>query len=96
MPNEDDLLASGEAPAAPPDDPAELARDIDRTRQRLGDTVAALAAKTNVKAQAKRKARDISGRAKATAQRHPELPAAAIAAAAWAAAVALWRRDSHG
>ena len=93
--------------SAPPNDPAELARDIERTRERLGDTVEALAAKANVKAQAQRKAREISGRAKAagtaraqravtTLQRRPEVVAAAIAAAAWAAAVALWRRDSHG
>jgi ElaB/YqjD/DUF883 family membrane-anchored ribosome-binding protein len=38
-----------------PQDPAQLERDIQRTRQELGDTVEALAEKTDVKAQAKRK-----------------------------------------
>jgi ElaB/YqjD/DUF883 family membrane-anchored ribosome-binding protein len=38
-----------------PDDPAELREDIERTRQELGDTVAALAEKTDVKTRAKDK-----------------------------------------
>jgi len=39
----------------PPEDPAQLRADIERTRQDLGDTVAALAEKTDVKARAKEK-----------------------------------------
>ena len=36
-------------------DPEQIKRQIDATREELGDTVEALAAKTDVKAQAKRK-----------------------------------------
>jgi len=38
-----------------PDDPAQLRDDIERTRQDTGDTVAALAEKTDVKTRAKEK-----------------------------------------
>jgi len=43
----------------PPEDPAELRADIERTRQDLGDTVAAIAEKTDVKARAKEKVSDV-------------------------------------
>jgi ElaB/YqjD/DUF883 family membrane-anchored ribosome-binding protein len=43
----------------PPEDPAELRADIERTRQDLGDTVAALAEKTDVKARAKEKVSEV-------------------------------------
>ena len=36
-----------------PDDPEQLRQDIERTREQLGDTVEALVAKADVKAQAK-------------------------------------------
>jgi hypothetical protein len=53
----------GDAPAAPagttPETPAELRADIERTRQDLGDTVAALAEKTDVKARAKEKVAEV-------------------------------------
>ena len=42
-----------------PDDPAELRADIERTRQDLGDTVAALAEKTDVKTRAKEKVSEV-------------------------------------
>jgi hypothetical protein len=42
-----------------PEDPAELRADIERTRQDLGDTVAALAEKTDVKARAKDKVSEV-------------------------------------
>ena len=49
----------GDAPAqSTPDNPAEMREEIERTRQDLGDTVAALAEKTDVKAQAKRKVQE--------------------------------------
>jgi ElaB/YqjD/DUF883 family membrane-anchored ribosome-binding protein len=38
-----------------PEDPAQIREQIEATREELGDTVEALAAKTDVKAQAKRK-----------------------------------------
>ena len=45
-------------PVTDTQDPQEIQREIAQTRQELGDTVEALAAKTDVKAQAKRKAQD--------------------------------------
>ena len=47
------------APAPLPEDPALLRADIERTRLELGDTVAALAGKTDVKARAKEKVADV-------------------------------------
>jgi ElaB/YqjD/DUF883 family membrane-anchored ribosome-binding protein len=46
-------------PTGPPEDPAQLRADIERTRQDLGDTVAALAEKTDVKARAKEKVAEV-------------------------------------
>jgi hypothetical protein len=42
-----------------PEDPAELRAEIERTRLALGDTVAALAEKTDVKARAKEKMAEV-------------------------------------
>jgi ElaB/YqjD/DUF883 family membrane-anchored ribosome-binding protein len=55
------LDESGAAPQSqqPPEDPAQLRDDIERTRQDLGDTVAALAEKTDVKARAKEKVSEV-------------------------------------
>jgi Protein of unknown function (DUF3618) len=54
---------TGDAPAAAahptPESPAELRADIERTRQDLGDTVAALAEKTDVKARARDKVAEV-------------------------------------
>jgi hypothetical protein len=44
--------------------PEEIRRDIEETRGELGDTVEALAAKADVKAQAKDKVDDVKGQAK--------------------------------
>ena len=50
----------GDAPAQPtPENPAEMRDEIERTRQELGDTVAALAEKTDVKARAKDKVAEV-------------------------------------
>jgi hypothetical protein len=78
-------------------DPNELARDIERTRGQLGDTLQALAARANVKARAKEKAIEISGRVTTAARPwlRPALAAAAVSAAAWAVAIAYWWRDHH-
>jgi hypothetical protein len=54
-------VAAGQDVAARPDGTEELRREIERTRRELGDTVAALAAKTDVKA----RARDTADRMKA-------------------------------
>jgi ElaB/YqjD/DUF883 family membrane-anchored ribosome-binding protein len=54
------LDEQGGAPSQqPPEDPAQLREDIERTRQDLGDTVAALAEKTDVKARAKEKVSEV-------------------------------------
>ena len=47
--------------------PAEIRAEIDETRGELGDTVEALAEKTDVKAQAKAKVEDVKEQAKAKA-----------------------------
>jgi len=46
---------TGSAAVTDPQDPEQIQRDIERTREELGGTVEALAAKTDVKAQAKHK-----------------------------------------
>ena len=52
--------APATAPAhATPESSAELRADIERTRQELGDTVAALAEKTDVKARAREKVAEV-------------------------------------
>jgi ElaB/YqjD/DUF883 family membrane-anchored ribosome-binding protein len=57
-----------------PRTPEEIRREIDETREELGDTVEALAAKTDVKAQVKGRVQEIRGDA---AQRKDELLAKA-------------------
>src|ERR1700722_14985019 len=49
---------------APPDNPEALVEEINRTREELGNTVEALAAKADVKARAQQKATDVSGQLK--------------------------------
>ena len=49
-----------------PDDPDQIRQDIERTREQLGDTVEALVAKTDVKAQAKGKVGQLTERLKGT------------------------------
>ena len=57
--------------------PDELRRDIEQTREQLGDTVEALAEKTDVKAQAKLRADSLKGTAR---QKRDEVTAKAKAA----------------
>src|SRR4030095_6266280 len=54
------------APAAP-DDPQALERQIERTREQLGQTVELLAAKADVKSRAQAKAAELSDRFKSKA-----------------------------
>ena len=49
---------SGSAVSSGSDDPEQIRQEIEETRQELGDTVEALAAKTDFKEQAKRRAAD--------------------------------------
>ncbi len=58
--------------------PEELRQDIEETRQQLGDTVEALAEKTDVKAQAKRRIDSLKGTAR---QKQEQAKAKAKAAA---------------
>ena len=51
-------------PSAPPDNPDALVEEITRTREELGNTVEALAAKVDVKARAQQKATEVSGQLK--------------------------------
>jgi hypothetical protein len=51
-------------PSAPPDNPDALVEEINRTREELGNTVEALAAKVDVKARAQQKATEVSGQLK--------------------------------
>jgi hypothetical protein len=94
MSNDTTTRANG----SPPADPAELKAEIARTREDLGETAAALAAKTDVKARVRAKASDVAGRSTqlagtvrdqvATTVRRP-VPVAVIAAVVSAATVAL-------
>jgi hypothetical protein len=49
---------------APPENAGELMAEIERTREELGDTVEALAAKADVKARAQQRAAEVSGQLK--------------------------------
>jgi hypothetical protein len=94
------------AHGATPTEPDELKAEIARTRADLGETAAALAAKTDVKARVRAKASDVAGRTTAlagtvrdraaTTVRRP-VPVAIIAAVASAAVVAfvLIRRSNR-
>jgi Protein of unknown function (DUF3618) len=67
---------AGDAAAARPDDPQALSQEIERTREQLGQTVAALAAKADVKVRAREKAGQVAGRLKTTAARRRQQAAA--------------------
>ena len=61
------MTAEGPADAqGVPEDPEQLRQDIERTREQLGETVEALVAKTDVKAQAKGKVGQLTDRVKGT------------------------------
>lgn len=52
--------------------PTDLRQDIERTRERLGETVERLAAKADVRGQAKAKATELAGRVKSARTRSRE------------------------
>ena len=60
--------AADRAPA-PPDEPRRLAEEIERTREQLGETVEALAAKVDLRARAQEKAGQLTARLKGKARR---------------------------
>ena len=58
------MTLSGPAEVGPPDDIQELRQEIEQTREQLGETVGQLVAKTDVKARARDKAAELTGRVK--------------------------------
>jgi hypothetical protein len=94
MSNDTTTRANNSAPT----DPGQLRAEIARTRDDLGETAAALAARTDVKARVRARAADVAGRTTAlagtvrdraaTTVRRP-VPVAIIAAIASAATVAM-------
>ena len=64
-----------------PEDPEQLRQDIERTREQLGETVEALVAKADVKAQAKDKVGQLTGKLKGTTAQAKEQASARAAQA---------------
>jgi ElaB/YqjD/DUF883 family membrane-anchored ribosome-binding protein len=54
-------------------EPEEIRDNIEQTREELGDTVAAMAEKTDVKKQAQAKAEELRGQAERIAQENPPM-----------------------
>jgi hypothetical protein len=70
-----------DAGSSVPDDPEQLRQDIERTREQLGETVEALVAKTDVKAQAKGKVNNLTDRLKGGTAQAKEQATARVAQA---------------
>ena len=69
----------------------ELQQEIEQTRQQLGQTVDELAAKTDVKARARAKATEVSGRVRRSQLVQRRWPVALAAGVLIAGSVAVWR-----
>jgi hypothetical protein len=69
----------------------ELQQEIEQTRQQLGQTVDELAAKTDVKARARAKAIEVSGRVRRSQLVQRRWPVALAAGVLIAGSVAVWR-----
>jgi hypothetical protein len=69
----------------------ELQQEIEQTRQRLGQTVDELAAKTDVKARARAKATEVSGRVRRSQLVQRRWPLALAAGVLIVGSVAVWR-----
>ncbi len=69
----------------------ELQHEIEQSRQRLGQTVDELAAKTDVKARARAKATEVSGRVRRSQLVQRRWPMALAAGVLIAGSVAVWR-----
>jgi hypothetical protein len=69
----------------------ELQQEIEQTRQRLGQTVDELAAKTDVKARVRAKATEVSGRVRRSQLVQRRWPVALAAGVLIAGSVAVWR-----
>ena len=71
--------------------PDEIRQEIERTREELGETVEALAAKTDIKAQAKAKVDETKQRAR-VATRNPRIRMIGLAAAVVIVGLVIARR----
>lgn len=69
----------------------ELQQEIEQTRRQLGQTVDELAAKTDVKARARAKATEVSGRVRRSPLVQRRWPVALAAGVLIAGSVAVWR-----
>ena len=69
----------------------ELQQEIEQTRRQLGQTVDELAAKTDVKARARAKATEVSGRVRQSQLVQRRWPLALAAGVLIAGSVAAWR-----
>ena len=69
----------------------ELQQEIEQTRRQLGQTVDELAAKTDVKARARAKATEVSGRVRRSPLMQRRWPVALAAGVLIAGSVAVWR-----
>ena len=69
----------------------ELQQEIEQSRQRLGQTVDELAAKTDVKTRARAKATEVSGRVRQSQLVQRRWPVALAASVLIAGSVAVWR-----
>lgn len=69
----------------------ELQQEIEQTRRELGQTVDELAAKTDVKARARAKAAEVSGRVRRSQMVQRRWPLALAAGVLIAGSVAVWR-----
>ena len=69
----------------------ELQQEIEQSRQRLGQTVDELAAKTDVKTRARAKATEVSGRVRRSPLVQRRWPVALAAGVLIAGSVAVWR-----
>lgn len=69
----------------------ELQQEIEQTRQQLGQTVDELAAKTDVKARARAKVTEVSGRVRRSQLVPRRWPVALAAGVLIAGSVAVWR-----
>ena len=69
----------------------DLQQEIEQTRQRLGETVDELAAKADVKARARARATEVSGRVRRSQLVQRRWPMALAAGILIAGSVAIWR-----
>jgi len=70
----------------------DIQQEIERTREHLGETVNELAARADVKARAREKAAELSGRVRRSRLAERRWPLALAAGVLVAGSVVIWRR----